>query len=142
MLEFDYLVLPAGTSIASGFHSSLPIIPIEVYSQEVSTYLSYGAIVDSGAEYCMFDAQIGEAMGLVIEDGREADLKGPDGSGFKAYLHQVAYRVGGYTKSALIAFTHSMAPGTGILGREGFFSFFVVQIDHRNKKVRITPYEK
>lgn len=141
MLEFDYLVLPAGASIASGFHTNLPIIPLKVYSEEANTYLSYGGIVDSGAEYCMFDAQIGEAMGLVIEEGQEVTLKGPDGSAFKAYLHDVVYQVGDHQRSASIAFTYNMAPGTGILGREGFFNFFIVEIDHRNKKVRIRPYE-
>lgn len=142
MLEFDYLVLPSGRSIASGLYTSLPIIPVEVYSEETNTYLAYGGIVDSGAEYCMFDAQIGEAMGLIIEEGTVIDLKGADGSIFRAYLHEVNYQIGSYRRSTSIAFTHSMAPGTGILGREGFFNFFIVEIDHRNKRVRITPYEK
>lgn len=141
MLEFDYLALPAEKSLASGIATNLPIIPIEVYSEEVQTYLAYGAIVDSGAEYCMFDAQIGQAMGLIIKEGDSVDLKGADGSVFKAYLHDVRYQVGGYGRSARIAFTYHMAPGTGILGREGFFNFFRVEFDHRNKKVHLTPYE-
>lgn len=46
-----------------------PVIPIEITFQNRS--VPYEVLVDSGADFCIFDAAIGELLDIDIESGRK-----------------------------------------------------------------------
>lgn len=69
-LKYDYLKLTIKPSEAfrRRFSVSRPVIPIQLIrgQDRVKCY----AIIDSGADYCVFHASLGEVIGLTIESGK------------------------------------------------------------------------
>ena len=46
-----------------------PIIPIKIIVKDKE--LNYEALIDSGADFCIFDAEIGEYLGIDILSGSQ-----------------------------------------------------------------------
>jgi len=129
-VKFPYFKLPLkerseffGTSILK------PIIPVEIGYE--GQPIRYNALVDSGADFCIFDAQIGEALGINVRSGKLEKFGGIQSTGpGKAYLHQVVLNIGGWPYKATVSFSYDIAPhGYGILGQKGFFDIFSVKFD-------------
>ena len=137
MIEFDYAVLNAGGNLSVKL-VHLPVIPIIVENEGKT--LGALCLIDSGAEYCLLDAEIGRALGLVIEEGLPVSLSGVQDPKFTAYLHDIIYRIGERNYPATIGFVDNAQMGYGILGRNGFFYYFKVYFDHRGRKVKLDPY--
>lgn len=104
-----------------------PVIPIEIGYKE--NYVSYEVLVDSGADLCIFDAQIAGILGVDIFKGekRKGGITGVDEF---YYLHQVKIKVGGWDYSVKVGFLFNMAQmGYGVVGQKGFFDIFIVKFD-------------
>jgi len=136
-MEFDYAVLNAGGNLSIKL-VHLPVIPITVENE--GKVFDALCLIDSGAEYCVLDAEIGRSLGLVIEEGQQVSLSGVQDPRFTAYLHEIAYRLGERSYLATVAFVDNAQMGYGILGRNGFFDYFKVYFDHRGRKVTLDPY--
>jgi len=67
-MKFPYckFVLPQYSDF---FGSSIlrPIVPVGIYVG--NNKIRYEALIDSGADFCIFDGEIGEYLGLEIEKG-------------------------------------------------------------------------
>lgn len=137
MLEFDYTPLNAGGPNALNL-VYLPLLNITLKSN--GSEFTALCLIDSGAEFCVLDAEIGQAMGLIIEEGTPVSLSGVQDPRFTAYLHDIEYKLAGKRYSATVAFSYNTRMGHGILGRKGFFDYFKVSIDHRNRKFALDPY--
>jgi len=137
MIEFDYAVLNAGGNLSVKL-VHLPVIPITVENN--GKMFDALCLVDSGAQYCVLDAEIGRSLGLVIEEGERVSLSGVQEPRFSAYLHDITYRLDERSYPATIAFVDNAQMGYGILGRNGFFDYFKVCFDQRRKKVTFDPY--
>ncbi|HWP55089.1 MAG TPA: aspartyl protease family protein [Pyrinomonadaceae bacterium] len=85
------------------------------------------ALVDSGADLCLFQSDIGKLIGIDVERGSELAFEGVSGATATAYLHRISLTVRGMSSISLdVGFTDSMAVGTGLLGQQGFFEQFRV----------------
>ena len=75
-LKYAYLKLPSKPSEAfpRRLSSSRPIIPIQLINGQ-NKQTCY-ALIDSGADYCVFHASIGEIIGLTIESGKLDNFSG------------------------------------------------------------------
>jgi len=115
-----------------------PIIPIVV--NYGTKGLKYEVLVDSGADICVFDAEVGEALGIDIKTGIKDEIKGIDGVGLECWFHEVKLTVlGEAIVTTKVAFTYGLpSVGIGIVGQAGFFEKFVVRFDYSNNKVSIT----
>ena len=83
-----------------------PIIPVDLrYKQNPP--ISYEALVDSGADICVFPAQIGELMGIVIKSGSVGQLQGVIGPAGKIYYHNIRVEIGGNGCIINAGFTYS-----------------------------------
>jgi len=49
-----------------------PVIPIEIIYKNRS--IPYEVLVDSGADFCIFDAQIGEILEIDITSGEQREV--------------------------------------------------------------------
>ena len=87
------------------------------------------SIVDSGADHCIFDAEVGDELGIPIKDGKEVAFSGiARGAETKGYLHTVTITVAAQNYEAPIVFAYGLAT-IGILGQIGFFNHFTVSFD-------------
>lgn len=62
-----------------------PVIPIEIIYRNKS--VPYEVLIDSGADFCIFDAQIGEILGVPIEEGEKFEVAGITGEKEPIYFH-------------------------------------------------------
>lgn len=139
-MKFPYIKFPL-PSRSSYFGISLlkPIILVEItYSKRE---VRYSALIDSGADFCIFDAEIGEYLGIEIESGIKTGFGGiQERGGAVAHLHKVTLSVGGNEFDTNVGFSHDIAKhGYGILGQKGFFDLFIVKFDYRNADVELNP---
>jgi hypothetical protein len=103
-----------------------PIIPIIVRNPATQQSVRYLALVDSGADECIFAGEIGELIGLDVSGGRKQTVSGVvAGQTRPYYVHEVEIEVGGWSRPAAIGFMPDLAPnGHGLLGQTGFFDLF------------------
>jgi len=88
----------------------------------------FDAVVDTGSDYCLFDALIGASIGVRITDGREGPLGGiiPGAKG-KVYYHNVKLVIGQEMVEIKAGFSWDLT--ANVLGHFGFFENFVVTLD-------------
>jgi len=138
-MKFPYkkLILPQPSSVF-GRTVIKPIIPVEIIFGEKS--LRYEALIDSGADFCIFDALIGEWLGIPIKSGAKEKFGGIHGNLASAYFHEVALVIGGWNYRIQAGFSYEITKyGYGILGQKGFFNFFVVKFDYKKGIIEALP---
>ena len=114
-----------------------PIIPIKILKANI--VLQYVALIDSGADFCIFDAGLGEYLGLNIKSGTEVQFGGIQSlGGAKAYIHRVTLEIGGHEFKTDIGFSYDISKnGYGILGQKGFFDLFAVKFDLQKEDIEL-----
>ncbi len=142
-MKFSYFKLPL--SQLSNFYGSAilkPIIPIKISSGNNS--LKYAALIDSGADFCIFDAEIGEYLGIDIRSGTKEIFGGiQERDGAEAFLHEVIINIGGWDYKTIVGFSYDIAKhGLGILGQKGFFDIFVVKFDLLKEEIELKERKK
>ena len=86
-----------------------PIIPIKVSHNDQS--IRQEVLVDSGADLCLFDAQIGELLGIPVTKGREKHLFGATSANPQPfYFHTVTINVGGWDYTIEAGFVPNFTP--------------------------------
>jgi len=112
--------------LADGTELFKPIIPIGLLFN--GKQIRYEALIDSGADFDIFNAEIGEILGINIRDGKKMQFSGIAGEPFKVYLHDLTLEVGGWQYKIVAGFSYKISPyGFGILGQKGFFDLFKVK---------------
>ena len=113
-----------------------PVIPIEILHKDIG--VPYEVLVDSGADICIFDAQIAEILGINLKTGKEQKVAGLTGVSEPYYLHPVTISVGGWDYKIEVGFLPSIGRfGYGVVGQKGFFDIFVVKFDLRKEEIEL-----
>ena len=111
-----------------------PIIPIVLIKENVE--INTDALIDSGANISVFREEIAECLEIVIEDGEEILLQGLGGR-IVGYAHKLKVRVDDDEFPCKVVFSKEFTVGVNILGREGFFEYFQVIFNERDKEVML-----
>ncbi len=121
-----------------GAESLRPVIPVALEYQ--GRRIRYDALIDSGADVSIFDAQIGELLGIDIEGGIEKSVSGfGDGTPESLYLHELTVRIEDEVFVIPVAFKRGFSRfGHGVLGQRGFFEKFIVSFDRSAETVELT----
>lgn len=115
-----------------------PVIPIEIIYKEKS--VPYEVLIDSGADFCIFDAQIGEILGIPVEEGEKFEVAGITGEKEPIYFHDVKIKVGGWDYNIKTAFLRKVGPyGYGVVGQRGFFDNLIVKFDLIKEEIELKP---
>lgn len=145
-LKYDYLKFNIKPSKAfpRRFSISRPVVPIQlIRGQDKIKCL---AIIDSGADYCVFHASLGEVIGLTIESGKLDHFGGISGQQqqqLTAYFHNIQIEVGGYEFDCWAGFSRDIeALPYGILGQLGFFSLFDIRFDYAKERIELKTKEQ
>ena len=137
-MKFRYVKFPLQQR-SDFFGNSIlkPIIPIKISHK--TTAVKYAVLIDSGADFCIFDAKIGEYLGLAIKSGIRETFGGiQEAGGAEAFLHEITINIGGWDYKTTIGFSYDIAShGFGILGQKGFFDIFVVKFDLLKKEIEL-----
>lgn len=115
-----------------------PVIPIVIKNQDKS--IRYEVLVDSGADLCLFDEEIGRAIGIKIEDGKPREVFGVGGKVSIYYVHKVNIEVGGWLYDIEAGFMPNVAGrimSYGLVGQNGFFDNFIVKFDLKKEEIEL-----
>ncbi len=137
-MKFKYKKIPLSEKSELFGHSILrPIIPIQIIGKE--DYFDYEVLIDSGADICIFDGSIGEALGINITSGIPTSFSGVQNlEPSEAYLHNIKISVGGHKLSIPAVFSFDISTrGYGILGQKGFFDIFTVKFDYPREEIEL-----
>ena len=97
------------------------------------------ALIDSGADFCVFHGKIGELLKIPIKKGKTSPLYGAtEGQGI-IYFHNVILEIGGWKFKSYVGFSYNLRCPQGILGQMGFFEFFNIVFDFKKKIVDVRP---
>jgi len=108
-------------------------------------------MIDSGADDCIFHAEVGEALGIDVRKGEEKSYSGIGFGELKGYRHTIEIEVGGLWVPCEVTFCYGMVrehpalPNMkqglryGILGQRGFFDKFKVIFDYVAEEIELRP---
>ena len=127
---------PTNNPFPSNTSAKRPVIRIDFDSTNGG--FGYLVLLDSGADWCVFHASIGEKLGLVIKDGKEVTFKGTSGEDQKAYFHTIEFKVGGVGHKADIGFSYDIEKlPYGLLGQCGFFDKWIVKFEYHKENIEL-----
>lgn len=120
------------------FSVSRPVIPIQLING--TDKVGYLAIIDSGADFCVFHASMGEVIGITVESGKKQDFCGVSGQSqqLMAYFHAIQIGVGGYEFDCWAGFSRDIEDlPYGFLGQHGFFSLFDITLERNKERIEL-----
>lgn len=113
-----------------------PVIPVVLEYQ--GRTVGYEVLVDSGADNCIFHAEIGELLGINMRSGEECAVYGITGVPKPYYLHNVTVKIGGWPRQMNVGFLEGMTTSEyGVVGQKGFFELFIVKFDLLKKEIEL-----
>ena len=85
------------------------------------------ALADTGADYCTFPREVGDALGIDVLSGRLDVMTGIGNVNYETYLHSITLSIGGIEYRTDVAFSKDPdIPPSSVLGHIGFFNHFKV----------------
>ena len=113
-----------------------PIIPLSLSSNKAS--IRFEALIDSGADFCIFPTSIAEKLGINLTGLKTIYFSSATGDAVKGNISGIYLNVGEGRFKTKIVFAD--LPGNiGILGQYGFFDKFIVKFDLIKKEIEIKP---
>lgn len=111
-----------------------PIVPIEIGH---TSSIRYEVLIDSGADGCMLNAEIAEAIGIKdIKGGEPFTFSGVTGKTEVAYNHTVTIKLKDCSYQTKVGFSDGFSNnGYGIVGQKGFFDRFSITFDYPSKSL-------
>jgi hypothetical protein len=110
-------------------HVYRPVIPIRlIYRHRELVRYRYRALVDSGADWCLFHAEVGELVGIPVPQGKPRKFVGVEGIEQTAFFHEVRLVVGSAMVEIRAGFIAGFRFPYGLLGQAGFFDRFQVTL--------------
>jgi hypothetical protein len=113
-----------------------PVIPISLVKNNIE--VPYQALIDSGSDICIFDAELLEILGVKLTDGERRELIGATGQPAVFYLHLIGIKIGGWRYNIKAGFMpRNAALDYGLVGQQGFFNIFKVSFDLIKEEIEL-----
>jgi hypothetical protein len=118
-----------------------PMVQIEVSGPQNTK--KFNALIDSGADYCLFNTEVAELVGLDLSKAKTRRLTGIGSIIEGFYLNDVEMRLEGIEKTIKIPVCFVKTPNVGLLlGQEGFFDKFRIRFEKDHDTFEIIPIKK
>src|SRR5262249_7244600 len=115
-----------------------PVIPVGLrYGNNI---IFVTALIDSGAELCLFHSSIAKALGIDLLSGRKEMIKGISLQEIPAYMHKVFIALKKEPRIEMeVGFMElDILPDGGLLGQQGFFDEFDIRFQRWLETIHIT----
>ena len=128
---------PRGHLPAKTIHA--PVLKTSLFYENKERLFYFDSIVDSGADFCVFPANAGKAIGLDVYEGENIVTSGVGGKE-TLYFHKVKVEIVVNNQSwkfgCQAGFSTKLnTKGIGFLGRDGFFDLFQEVSFNQNAKM-------
>lgn len=102
--------------------------------------IKYQVLIDSGADFCIFHAEMADILGIPVSQGKKMTFYGTSGTPQVAYFHNIQIVLGGWPMDLYCGFSSDMKSlPYGLLGQTGFFDRFKIDFDYQGKRIEIRP---
>ena len=138
-MKFPYRFIPGAHGV-----TTRPIIPIQMGLTEQSATRGYLALIDSGADICLFSPEVALEIGIKdVTKGPKSSVSGVvAGAKSDYYMHRVVIKIGGWPFAMDVAFMPDFTRlGYGILGEKGFFENFIVKLNLRKTEIELKRHD-
>ena len=115
-------------------------ITIPVILQCGSKVATSDAKVDTGAEFCVFQREIGEHLDLDIESGQRIKLSSMGGAVI-AFGHWVTLRMFHLEFDAMVYFAQDYGLLRNLLGRDGWLQKVRLAVVDYDSELYLSPYD-
>jgi hypothetical protein len=141
---FVTFAIPPTAAFPNRSQIKRPILQLRL--QRGNASINTFAVVDSGADECIFPASVGISLGVPIPNPNVYVFSGTAEQPQNAYFDDIHVSVISPTDPSQAAFEFDLYAGfcdtlehvgLGLLGQNGFFSLFKVIMDHANHFVEI-----
>lgn len=113
-----------------------PVVPVRLSANHKIYPYIIDCLLDSGADFNLLPAVVGEKMGLKIKKGRKTEHIGIGNIGITAYVHSVKLFVKNYSFKTEMHFSYDHR--IPLLGRDGFFKYFKkITFDQEDLKLNL-----
>jgi hypothetical protein len=132
-LKFYYQVFPFVEKGQTVGELARPIVQLLINYKRGKVFGPLKALLDSGADYNLFPAEIGEILGIKVKKGKVFETEGIGGKRITTYRHfGIKMFVEGYSFESFVDFTYENS--MPLLGQQGFFDKFKVISLSRTKE--------
>jgi hypothetical protein len=114
-----------------------PIIPVVFVSDTSDFTFGCNALLDSGADVCLFDLEFCGLLGIDPNSCEKSIIAGVGGGLIDAYFHEVRLHIGETEIKTRVGFTDGVTAGYGLLGQRGFFEHFDIEFNYKKKFVEL-----
>jgi hypothetical protein len=144
-MEFSYANFPADPDTAFPDRKALRRPVIGIMLKHGSKSIVTKAIIDSGADFCIFPSSIAAALGISIPTPQASSFSGTANEPQTAYFAVVQATIWN-ANSEEVPITFDLYAGfcetlehvgLGLLGQEGFFSRFPITFDFASSRLSI-----
>lgn len=111
-----------------------PIIPIILKAEH--KFALYSALVDSGADHCIFSIEVAKLLGISTLI-KKVTLSGIGDQTVAGYLGSVEITIDQTTYKLKAVFADIADFGHGILGQKGFFDHFDVKLSYTKQIIEL-----
>ena len=121
-----------------GQNTLRPVIDLKV--KFANKEIRYHALVDSGADFCLFHAEVAEVLGINVNKGKKGIVTGVGGKSSQYFIHKVTVEIGGWDYIINVGFLPTIGGRSapyGIVGQDGFFKHFKVIFDRSNEEIEL-----
>ena len=118
-----------------------PELISKLHCASASLFINCDAKVDTGAEVCLFQRAIGEALEIPIENGVKKRLETLTGV-LTAYGHEVVFEVLGLKLQTMVYFAESGEVRRNLLGRQGWLQLIKVGIVDYDSELYVGLYDE
>ena len=118
-----------------------PIISIEVFGPNGSN--KFSALIDSGSDCSLVNAEIAEMLGLDLSKGKPTEFTGISGKTTGRRLENIQIKIEEFDKPIKIpvCFVKSKTVGL-LLGEEGFFDKYRIKFEKDHDTFEIKPSKR
>lgn len=95
---------------------------------------AFKALIDSGASFSVFKAEVADYLGIPVEKGEPIYLTGIGGR-ILGYLHNLKVSINKKNFNCKIVFSKEYTVSLNILGRDNFFQPFLISFWEKARKV-------
>lgn len=102
--------------------------------------LAANALIDTGAEDCIFDMEYANLLGLDVPDGERFTIQTADNQEATAYRHLLKVEFLGHGFDVPVGFVPEWADRRidNLLGTKGFLDQMVLGLDHSSRTLYVT----
>lgn len=116
-----------------------PIIPVTLKCNKIE--INYLALIDSGADFNIFHADIAKILKIDLSKLKNpVNFSGINGKGI-GYFTTIDIGIDNEFINTPVVFSNDISDnGYGILGQQGFFNKYKIEFEYLNKRIHLTSF--